>query len=225
MPAFRDLAGQTFGRLTVLQRGEDQIRPSGRRLVIWRCQCVCGAEAAVRSDHLTCEKIQSCGCWRRDQPTKHGGAYSKEYNSWGNAQQRCDNPNNPGYDDYGGRGITFCDRWRKFENFLADMGECPDPDFSIERQDNDRGYEPGNCKWASTAEQNRNRCMSTRNTSGVTGVVFNKARGTWHAQIGVNRKMIHCGDFEEFDEAVAARQAAAIRYGFAANHGNPRTRS
>lgn len=222
MTAFRDLAGQSFSRLTALERGEDQVRRTGKRLVVWRCRCDCGAEVSVRSDHLTRGKIQSCGCWRRDQPTKHGGAYGLEYNSWQNLIQRTTNPKNPGYDYYGGRGITVCERWKDFANFIADMGPRPDPRMSIERRDNDRGYEPDNCKWASPSEQMRNSGMRTNNTSGATGVVLDKQSGRWHAQIHILGKNISCGTYVEFEEALAARQRANVEYGFSPKHGNPR---
>ena len=94
---------------------------------------------------------------------KHGctGADPKHplFGVWNNMHQRCGNPNHPRYDHYGGRGITVCERWRNFPAFLADMGARPSPKHSIEREDNNRGYEPDNCCWATKVEQQRNmRC-------------------------------------------------------------------
>ncbi len=88
--------------------------------------------------------------------TKHGMFGTRTYNIWGKMIQRCTNPKVYNFDDYGGRGITVCARWRKFENFFADMGEAPDG-LSIERKENDKGYKPGNCEWATCKKQNNNR--------------------------------------------------------------------
>jgi hypothetical protein len=93
---------------------------------------------------------------------KHGHACrhprSSEYNCWGSMIARCTNPNDPGWKNYGGRGIRVCERWRNsFENFLADMGLKPSPGLSIERVENDGNYEPGNCRWATRKEQRANQ--------------------------------------------------------------------
>ena len=90
-----------------------------------------------------------------------GNRYSKEYRTWLNVKQRCLNPNNSSYEDYAGRGITVCEEWaHSFEAFYKDMGDAPDPEYSIERIDNNKGYEPSNCIWATNETQQRN----SRNT-------------------------------------------------------------
>jgi hypothetical protein len=94
-------------------------------------------------------------------PRKHGLSQSGGvYQSWQSMRQRCENPNNHNYPRYGGRGIRVCERWMKFQNFLIDMGERPTPKHSIERKDNNGNYEPGNCVWATPAQQSRNRRIS-----------------------------------------------------------------
>ena len=154
-----DLTGKTFGRLTVLGRagklGNDNA---------WKCSCSCspGKEVVVRASNLNRGDTVSCGCLKRERTitrnTTHGLAFSPGYNSWRGMKSRCENPRNARYADYGDRGITVCDRWKNsFENFIADMGPPPSPAHSIERGDNSRGYEPGNCRWATDVEQTNNQ--------------------------------------------------------------------
>jgi hypothetical protein len=88
---------------------------------------------------------------------KHGGSRSVEYRIWNLMKQRCSNPKKQSYQNYGGRGVTVCERWNDFANFLADMGARPSGNHSIDRIDNDRGYEPDNCRWATPEQQHRNR--------------------------------------------------------------------
>lgn len=92
---------------------------------------------------------------------RHGhskrASITAEYNSWISMKTMCNNPNYSGYSDYGGRGISVCDRWGTFDNFLKDMGKKPSPKHSLDRIDNDGNYEPGNCRWATRKQQSRNR--------------------------------------------------------------------
>lgn len=158
-----DLTGQTFGRLTVLRRIENDKHGKTR----WLCRCECGDEA-VRSAHLMRKgESLSCGCLQRETnvsaPTIHGhakvGRATKEYIVWSNMIARCENPKATRFDAYGGRGIAVCERWRNdFAAFLADMGPRPSSRHTIDRfPDNDGDYEPGNCRWATMKEQGRNK--------------------------------------------------------------------
>ncbi|MEI8142862.1 MAG: hypothetical protein WCG90_08350 [Chitinophagia bacterium] len=152
-----DLTGQVFGQLTVLARAENAEDGHSR----WLCQCSCGNQKVVQSNNLK-KTTRSCGCLIVERVSKlnltHGKTHTKEFKTWDSMKQRCENPKNISYKDYGGRGIKVCDRWiDSFENFLADMGEAPSKNHSIDRKDVNGNYEPNNCRWATAKEQRTNQ--------------------------------------------------------------------
>lgn len=154
-----DLRDRRFGRL-VARTKEDTGIP-GRDRWRWRCDCDCGGSKLATTNALVSGGTTSCGCYRiervRAACVTHGRSSGRTYNIWTNMRQRCNNPKHPEYHFWGGRGISVCDEWdASFEAFFADMGECP-PGMSIERKDNDKGYGPGNCLWASPKHQANNR--------------------------------------------------------------------
>src|SRR5437762_2841096 len=138
MPAKINLIGRTFGKLKVI--AEAQHRGEKRRSL---CVCECGQSAVVGNGNLLSGKTRSCGCSKWF--SKHGMTQSREYSSWEHIIQRCTNPKNSAFKHYGGRGIKVCERWLAFENFLADMGPRPEG-TSIERNNRNGDYEPGNCR-------------------------------------------------------------------------------
>lgn len=143
----------------------------------------------------------------------HGMSYSPEYKAWMNTKDRCTNPNYKGFAQYGGRGISVCDRWaNSFENFFADMGERPSPSHSVDRINNDLGYSPDNCRWASLEQQARNRGKLKSNTSGVNGVTQCRQSKKYRANIYANKTRHELGRFDTLAEAKDARLAAEARY-------------
>jgi hypothetical protein len=149
------LTGQKFDRLTVL--GQNPVRSlSGS--VRWDCICDCGIKSTVRGSELVNGNISSCGCLQKETATTHGMSYVPEYGLWNNMIQRCTNPESSNYSDYGGRGITVCERWlNSVGDFINDMGPRPSLDHTLDRRENDKGYYKENCRWATRVEQNNNR--------------------------------------------------------------------
>lgn len=160
--AMIDLTGLRFGAWSVLEC----LGPCQNHNIKWLCLCDCGTRKAIEGGSLKRGLTNSCGCQLASRAaaasTKHGHSGgrnkkpSKTYMVWNGMISRCNGHGKRGKLYYKDRGIVVCERWKAFENFLADMGEAP-PGLSLDRMDNDGNYEPGNCRWATWNEQARNR--------------------------------------------------------------------
>lgn len=187
----KDYTGYKVGRLTVLYDSGERVK-DGHKL--WIAKCGCGNYAIITTSQIAVKNKQSCGCLKKEnwKGTKHSMCYTKIYSTWNSMLNRCYNSNDKRFHNYGKRGIKVCKRWHKFENFYADMGNKP-AGKTLERTDNDKGYFPNNCKWATSQEQHEN--------IRVKGYSYDKESKKYRARITTNGKNYHLGGFDAPEEA------------------------
>lgn len=171
-PKRLNILGQRYGRLVAIERVGSRNGAS-----VFLCLCDCGNKKEILLKSIRSGATRSCGCYMSEvhkaQNITHGervnGIRSTEYSIWSTMLCRCRNKKDRAFVYYGGRGISVCQRWESFENFLSDMGRRPSPKHSIERNNNNGNYEPGNCRWATRIDQNnntsRNRILSINGES------------------------------------------------------------
>jgi hypothetical protein len=156
MSKAHDLTGRRYGLITVIERDRTDQRKDAR----WICKCDCGTTKSLFAMQIKTGKTVSCGCQiasqARARALRHGLTKTSEHRSWSSMNSRCNNPNHHAYEQYGGRGIKICARWKSFELFLSDMGPRPSLSHTLDRINNDGDYEPGNCRWATKEEQRLN---------------------------------------------------------------------
>jgi len=190
LPNLIDLTGKKFSRWTVVKKTGCS-RANGAN---WLCVCDCGTQKIVNSRALRYGQSRSCGCYRSelqskrmvDMHTTHNDSNSREHRIWLALRARCTNPNNPAFKNYGGRGITVCTQWAKnYQCFLDDMGRAPEGMW-LDRIDNNKGYSPENCRWATVREQQNNR-RSNRN---ITVAGKTRTLQQWGRISPVDRKTI-----------------------------------
>lgn len=162
----------------------------------WLCRCECLAIKEICPSELRNNRTVSCGCFHKDwlssTKRKHGESGegpnpSPEYKAWNTMKHRCYNPRDISFHNYGGRGIEVCKEWREsFEVFLRDVGRKPSPEHSLDRIENDHGYEPGNVRWATREEQNRNK----RNTKLLNWSGEYKTLTEWASVVGMRQSVL-----------------------------------
>ena len=209
-----DLVGKRSGRLTA----KEPVGKNRAGQYMWKCLCDCGNEHITSGTSLVENTTKSCGCLAKEVCGKssitHGLSGTPEYGAWKNAVARCNDSRNKKYYDYGGRGISVCDRWvedapKGFLNFLEDMGERPSDRMSLDRIDVNGNYCPENCRWIDPYVQAYNTRMFKNNTSGRTGVSETKD-GKWQAYITHKNVRKSLGVFATLRQAVNAREQAEI---------------
>ena len=196
-----DITGRRFGRLVVLGRSIVQ-----KRHKRWDCRCDCGGTAAVQIDNLRSGHSVSCGCSRVRHGHARGHSQSTTHAIWAAMKQRCLNPSDRSYFRYGGRGIGICQSWMQFANFLRDMGERP-AGMTLERIDNNRGYGPANCRWATRFEQMRN--MRRNRILEIDGRRL--CLTEWAEEFGIDRKIVDSRLRPGWDVLRALAQPKAVR--------------
>lgn len=171
----RNLLGQRFGRLVVIEDGGIDKWHLRR----WICQCDCGTIKSIPARYLIKGKTLSCSCLQKDFVSKlkfsHGLSHTPEYHAWHAMISRCENPLDDSYDDYGGRGIKVIQEWHDFETFYHAAGKRPNNGYSIDRIDVNGNYEPGNIRWATREQQQRNK----RNTVLISYQGEEKTMAEW----------------------------------------------
>lgn len=187
MSKFIDLTGKRFGRLFVTKRMDNDKRGKSR----WLCKCNCGKKIIIRGDSIRRGLTQSCSCLLKEKTSqrfvKHGCWNDKIYKIWAAIIQRCTNPNHKHWKYYGGKGITVCKEWRKFEDFNEDMGKKWKPGLQIERKNNDEGYFLENCCWATRKQQARNRKSNCPETyKGKTQCIV-----AWAEEFNIHPRTLH----------------------------------
>lgn len=192
-----DLTGQKFGKLTVIERVGTYITPRGAKTPLWKCKCDCGEECIVRRNDLRSGAQKSCGCYLKELTSKmskkHGMSSSHVNAIWRGIKDRCYNPNNKSYKNYGGRGITVDTRWidkeKGFINFYYDVSKLPhfgEKGYSLDRINNNGNYEIDNVRWANREEQNNNK----RNNRFIEYNGKKQTISQWGRELGISESLI-----------------------------------
>ena len=196
-----DVTGKRFGRLVALRT--DRRDKHHNRL--WVCQCDCGNEIEKKVGDLVTGNTMSCGCLKSIAAGLDCAERSAEHRAWSSMRQRCLNPQHPQFRDWGGRGITICERWDQYVAFLSDMGRRPSPKHSLDRIDVNGNYEPSNCRWTTKDVQQHNR--RAKSNTGHLGVSW-QARDQSYSWACTRRGQQRKGTCKSLEEAIAARNAA-----------------
>lgn len=174
-------------------------------------KCFCGKQFKAIVCNVNKGGTNSCGCAKNKRNSKHGYRKHRLYNTWHNMMDRCNNPKDKAYKDYGARGITVCERWHDIKNFIEDVYPTYIEGLTIDRINVNGNYEPNNYRWENRTIQNRNtRILRHDNKSGYRGVSWNNKLKKWASYITVDKKQTHLGIFEDAKYAAMKRDEYVI---------------
>lgn len=215
----KDMTPTLIGE-TYLRKATDT-SPQRYRYGVFKCQ-YCGKEFEAQLQSIKSRNTISCGCQRAEmlylhntQSRTHGLSQNKFFNRWYSMLERCNNPKNISYTNYGGRGIRVCSEWLDPRNFIT-WCESTHPNVkgvTLDRIDNDKGYSPENCRWADATTQGTNQRKMKNNKSGYVGVIWHIRDKRWVVNIRISKKLINLGSFKDKIEAVLARDNYIIENG------------
>lgn len=208
--------GDVFGQLVVVCEVAPHVYPNGAKRRKFKLKCSCGKETEANINNLRSGTTTSCGCFAQARKVKHGMYKTRQYQCWADMKTRCDNPSNEWYEDYGGRGITYPEKWKTFAGFWEDMAEGYMDHLTLNRIDNDSSYSKENCAWDEVSDQNHNRRKRANSWLSVIGGVFDRRDSKMYARIKnpMETTSIHLGWYLTEDEvAEAYDMASEILYG------------
>lgn len=211
----KDEIGKTYNRLTILEEVERHVYPSGDTRRKFLAQCSCGSPPKTYLiSELRSGNTKSCGCWNLENLRSHGMHETRQYQCWADMKTRCDNPKNKYYSYYGGRGITYCEKWKTFEGFWEDMKDTYSDDLTLNRRDNDGNYCKENCEWDTKNFQGHMRRKLDGTLLESIGMVQNPDNGIFYTRIKINSNGVGLGTYATEEQAAKAYDdASEIIYG------------
>ncbi len=205
--------GQVFGRLTVISEVEPHVYPSGDTRRKFLAQCSCGSEPkSYLYNQLTTGATKSCGCLNIENLTSHGMHDTRAYQCWADMKVRCDNKANAYYDYYGGRGITYCDKWKTFEGFWEDMKDTYSEDLTLNRRDNDGMYCKENCEWDTKNFQGHMRRKKSGAKLPFIGSSYDEKLCVYRVRMKIDEKPVSFGTYSKCEDAAKAYDDASELY-------------
>lgn len=201
--------GTKYSLLTIIDEAESYVQPNGRLRRKVNVSCDCGNTVCVMLENLYAGYSKSCGCVLKEKMTIHGMIDTNFKDVHCNMKARCDNPQHPQYKDYGGRGITYCEKWKHLSGFMEDMYETYEQGLSIDRILVNGNYEKGNCRWTTMSVQGHNKRKMENCIFEYKGVRYNLNKTRYVANININKTNYYLATFDVVEHAAKAYDDAS----------------